>query len=336
MIQELFDQYQITVSELAPFGPYKSFWIRNKVYILVPVGKFQEEELVEMKKLSDYMTEQGDLSVASFVPTIHGYYVSEIANQNYCLLKTMRQMDRQIPDLSEGKELAAFHERSKLFPEEIIELNRIGEWKGLWEKRLDQLEKFWQGKAGTHPADPFERLFIESFPYYLGVTENAIQYVVDTELDDDPKLTDAASICQQRFTSQTWQKTKRIKIPMEWVYDHPTRDLAEWIRHTYMEEQDGAEKRILQFLTDYESISPLSSFGWRMLFARLLCPLQYFETIEGYYLTNKEEVRSMYYENLQQMVERSSEFESFLSGFYKMVHLPVQKLGIREIDWLQR
>jgi hypothetical protein len=36
------------------------------------------------------------------------------------------------------------------------------------------------------------------------------------------------------------------------------------------------------------------------------------------------------------MVERSSEFESFLSGFYKMVHLPIQKLGIREIDWLQR
>ena len=47
----------------------------------------EEEVLVEMKKLSDYMNQQGDITVATFVPTIHGYYVSEIEEQNYCLLK---------------------------------------------------------------------------------------------------------------------------------------------------------------------------------------------------------------------------------------------------------
>ena len=86
-------------------------------------------------------------------------------------------------------------------------------------KRLDQLEKFWQSQVMNHPTDVFDRLFIESFPYYLGVAENAIQYVVDTEMDDTPQLTDAATICQERFTPLLWHQTKRLKLPFDWVYD---------------------------------------------------------------------------------------------------------------------
>ncbi len=66
----------------------------------------------------------------------------------------------------------------------------------------------------NHPTDVFDQLFIESFPYYLGVAENAIQYVVDTEMDDTPQLTDAATICQERFTPLLWHQTKRLKLPL--------------------------------------------------------------------------------------------------------------------------
>ena len=135
------------------------------------------------------MNQQGDITVATFVPTIHGYYVSEIEEQNYCLLKGMRALERHATSL--GSELSIFHKRGAFFPEEIEQLSRIGEWKALWEKRLDQLEKFWQSQVMNHPTDVFDQLFIESFPYYLGVAENAIQYVVDTEMDDTPQLTDA-------------------------------------------------------------------------------------------------------------------------------------------------
>lgn len=92
----------------------------------------EEEVLVEMKKLSDYMNQQGDITVATFVPTIHGYYVSEIEEQNYCLLKGMRTLERHAMSL--GSELSIFHKRGAFFPEEIEQLSRIGEWKALWEK----------------------------------------------------------------------------------------------------------------------------------------------------------------------------------------------------------
>ena len=104
-------------------------------------------------------------------------------------------------------------------------------------KRLDRLEKFWQSQVMNHPTDVFDQLFIESFPYYLGVAENAIQYVVDTEMDDTPQLTDAATICQERFTPLLWHQTKRLKLPFDWVYDHPTRDIAELIRYMMIEKE---------------------------------------------------------------------------------------------------
>ncbi|MFD3448802.1 spore coat putative kinase YutH [Microbacteriaceae bacterium 4G12] len=335
MMQEIWEHYQIQVNQLSMLGSYKSFWVRNKVYILVPVGSLQEEELVEMKLLSDYMVTQGDPTVAAFVPTVQGYYVSEIQNTKYCMLKGSRQAERQLQAVSAGKELAMFHMRGKFYPDEITELNRIGEWKSLWEKRLDQLEKFWQSKVANHPTTPFEQMFIDSFPYYLGLAENAIQYVVDTELDDEPQLTDAATICQQRFTPLTWSQTKRVKIPTEWIYDHPSRDLAEWIRNMHAEGGDKMEENIMQFLYEYESNSPLSSFGWRLLFARLLFPLHYFETVEGYFLTGNEDIKQSYQDQLETIISEAKNFERFLGGFFQMIRLPVQKLGIRGIDWMQ-
>lgn len=334
MIQELFDYYQLQVNELVTLGNYQSFWIRNKVYILAEVGSFKEEELVEMKKLSDFMAQQGDLSVVTFVPNMQGYYVSEIQNVQYSLLKGTRLAERQ--QLPDGKELSQLHQRGRVYPGEVEQLNRIGKWKALWEKRLDQLEKFWQGKLYSHPTTPFETLFIDSFPYYLGLAENAIQYVVDTEIDDEPKHFDAATICQERFTSQTWPSTKRLKIPTEWVYDHGTRDIAEWIRYVLWEEGENVEGNILQFLQDYESVQPLTSFGWRLLYGRLLFPLPYFEAVEGYYLAGTEEIRSIYADQLETIVENSNRIEAFLRNFYEMVRIPTEKLGIREIDWLSK
>ncbi|UOY90980.1 spore coat protein YutH [Ectobacillus sp. JY-23] len=328
MKELLYEQYGIRPSELSMLGPYQSFWVRNKVYILIPIGKRKEEELIEMKQLSDFMTEQGDVSVATFVPTVQGYYVSEMKEVNYCLLRAVRQTERS---MNEGRELGMFHLRGRLYPGEISELSRIGEWRELWEKRLDQLEKFWYGRLTNHPTTSFEKLFIDSFPYYLGLAENAIQYVVDTELDAEPQVADAATICQQRFTDRLWHQTNRVKVPIDWVFDHPSRDLAEWVRHMY-EEGEHAEEKIMTFLGEYEAVAPLSAFGWRLLFARLLFPLQYFETIEGYYLSGGGD-QPFYQDRIGRILERTNESERFLANFYQSIRLPTETLGIPKLDW---
>ncbi len=57
------------------------------------------------------------------------------------------------------------------------------------------------------PNQEMEKRFLETFPYYLGLTENAIQYLVDTEIDDLPRSVDAATICHHRFRAKNMGKT---------------------------------------------------------------------------------------------------------------------------------
>jgi spore coat protein YutH len=332
IIQDLFHHYQIQPAELLPVQSYYMFWQRNRVYFLVPIGNLKEDDLQEMKKLSDFMKTIGDQSVATFVQNVQGYYVSKIAGSNYSLFKSYRQNERSD---NFGEELAVFHLRGKKYSEELKRLNRIGQWKNLWEKRLEQLERFWQNKVNSHPENFFEQIFIESFPYYLGMTENAIQYVADTELDDTPQIVDSATICHQKMAERKMREIHFSKIPTEWIYDHPSRDLAEWVRDEYLENSENYQKKILSFLYGYEKKSPLSTFAWRLLYARLLFPVHYFETIEGYYLSKSDAERKRYERKLVNYLENTNEFESFLGGFYELIGLPTAKLGIREINWLK-
>ena len=61
------------------------------------------------------------------------------------------------------------------------------------------MEKVWNNMLYQQPESEFDRMFMESFPYYMAMTENAIQYLVDTELDDEPKSIDYGTVCHIIF-----------------------------------------------------------------------------------------------------------------------------------------
>lgn len=331
LIRAIYDYYGLHAGELHPFGKYQSFWLRNKIYVLVPVRDLKEDELVEIKKLTDYYQQQGDTSVGEFVENMYGYYVSKINGKDCVLLKYNRVTPREV--VSMGQELAQFHYNGKYYQEKIEHINRIGQWKELWGNRLEQLEKFWKQKVMSHPEGGFDRLFVDSFPYYLGLTENAIQYIVDTELDDEPKAFDAGTVCFSHFTRNQWENEYRVKMPIEWVYDHPSRDIAEYIRYEFFSRDERREEEVMSFLNEYEKVVPLSSFAWRLVYGRLLFPLSYFEAVEGYYISS-ESTRNSYEKDLQKCLALLPEYESFLRNFYSLIRLPTRKVGIREIEWL--
>lgn len=332
MKDEIYQQYGIQPREIMSVGNYEGFWIRNKIYIVLPVNKMEEEQLKEIKSLSDFMISMGDTSVADFVPTTGGYYVSELRNTQSILIKCNRRGTRE--QESEGVSLSLFHGRGKQYPEEIKYLNQIGKWKKMWEQRLEQLEKFWQSKVMNRPHDEFDTLFIESFPYYLGITENAIQYLVDTELEDEPASFDGATICHRKYYSKYMRNHQRIRIPFDWIYDHPSRDLAEWIRNNWFLDQTNVEESTLKFLRDYEQTMPLSTFAWRLLYSRLLFPLHYFELVEGYYQSKDKHTRNEQLKTLENMLDNIEEYQYFLKEFYGMIRLPVDQLMIRQLEWL--
>ncbi|MFP3360225.1 hypothetical protein R0K17_23205, partial [Planococcus sp. SIMBA_143] len=65
----------------------------------------------------------------------------------------------------------------------------------------------------------------------------------------------------------------------DFVFDHPVRDLAEYTRGMLL--SDAPSEEIVQFLHDYQSERPLSIFSWRLLYARLLYPVHFFDHVDS-------------------------------------------------------
>lgn len=323
------EQYGIKVPEISKMNGCDAFQIHQTSFLIKRVNHIQDEELYEMYQMSQFLQEKGETYIGTIVLTKNNNIFFEKEKEKYILLRCPTAKER-IP-IQLGRDLAKFHQKARNFPYELSNTLRIGQWKYLWEKRLDQLEGFWRGKVQSHPLNLFEKKFIESFPYYLGLAENAIQYLVDTELDDEPQAIDAGTICHQRFHAHTWRNDLYIKMPTDWVFDHCGRDIAEYLRYLFFDQTKDSSH--YKFIDEYERTTPLSSFAWRLIYSRLLFPIHYFECIEEYYLS-PENMRAEHEKKLTHLLEESTKYEHFLKGYFGMLSMRTKKIFLPKIHWL--
>lgn len=309
--------------------PFK--W-NHYLFTIKKITGITEAELIERQQIANHLYESGDSRISLFMPTIDGVMVAEWEAERYCLLVNHEYSG--MAERNHGYELADFHYRGKFITEPIVKINRTGLWKILWERRLKQVEKVWNERMSQLPESDFERSFLESFPYFMGLTENAIQYLTDTEIDDKPQLVDGGTVCHERFTVKTWGKNDVVKDPFDWVFDHRSRDLAEWIRSSYFLNTENMVQELYPFLAGYNALDPLSSFAWRLLYARLIFPLPYFECVENYYLATsireKKQEEALFHELLGQ----TDTYEQLLKYFFEMAQVPTDQLQIPSLDWL--
>lgn len=311
---------------------YRAFKQERSLYLIMNVTGKKEQEIREFEKISDQLRTFGDKEVPQFLPTKDGAPSCEWEGNYYSLLQY--QEPKSLNPKKIGRKLAHFHYRGRYMPFQVKLINRIGQWKQLWEQRLDQMEGFWNNKLNQGPENEFEKMFLDSFPYYMGLAENSIQYLTDSELDSRPSEMDNGTVCHERFSRVTWGRKQLIKNPYEWVFDHASRDLAEWVRARYFYNSQTYQPDIRHFFNDYQQVNRLSPFSWRLLYARLLFPLHYFECIENYYITNSEQQKLALEDQLLKYLKQSSENERFLGGFYQIVEAPVRAYKLPTINWL--
>ncbi|CAG9621062.1 spore coat putative kinase YutH [Sutcliffiella rhizosphaerae] len=335
MKQFIYENYDLRVERKQKVRHYEAFWSNRVLYIIVPVGHLEEEEIKELQQVSDYMirTHQ-DIYVCSFVKNKNDSYITEIEGKKVAIFRMPYDYSSRM--LVIGKDLATFHNHARSYPAKVTSINRIGQWKNLWVTRIDQMENFFREKVRSNPVDSFDSQFVESFPYYLGLTENAIQYLVDTELDDSPMMNDAATLCHHRFTNLTWQQGNWMKLPVDWIFDHACRDISEWIRSECRKGNEMNPTKIQTFLQDYERIAPLSSFSWRLLYARLIFPIHYFECVEDYYTSGPGTDKKWHEDRLRGILKSSSINEQFLGNFYDLAAVPAKTYGIPTLDWASK
>ncbi|MGG2953578.1 spore coat putative kinase YutH [Geobacillus stearothermophilus] len=326
----VYEQYDMRVGRMEQRGASTVVWHKQERFLIVPADGRSEAELEERQQMSRYLRAKGVDGVGELVKTKHGTYIAPCQGQPFVLLRAPLPAARL---RSLGRELALMHEYGRSCPLPITSCRRIGQWRELWAKRIDQMEAFWSSKLASGPSSLFDRLFIESFPYYLGLAENAVQYVADTEIDEEPGRIDYAAFCHERLPEAKWVGGGEAKLPTDWVYDHCARDLAEWVRHLYEKSGLGCQRAVRQFFQEYEHAAPLSPFAWRLVYARLLFPLSYFECVEAYYIAVDESERTRREGELRRLLDRSHEYERFLAAFAKIAGIS-NRIRLPAVEWL--
>ncbi|WP_017756304.1 spore coat putative kinase YutH [Calidifontibacillus oryziterrae] len=340
--RDLYEQYRFHRPYFINYKGFQAFEENGDLYIIVPIPHVSEAELLEIKQMSDYLRFQKTERIAEFVPTTTEELIATVNGEQVVLFKiaqvhntrsNIHRNKRNKVYTSEGEALATFHQKGRFIPYPPKTLSRVGQWRQLWGQRLDQLESWWGKQIQNRPKNRFEKIFFETFPYYLGLTENAIQYIADCEWDDHRKESQFGTICYVKYTPQLNQDS--YLLPIEFVFDHPTRDVAEGIRYLSMQ-QRSQEQEISKFLKDYEKVTPLTFINIRQIYGRLLFPLPYFELIEKYYSAETDSIKERCATQFYEFINHAEDQESFLRDFYKTIELPVKKLQLPKLDWLYR
>ncbi|WAA09952.1 spore coat putative kinase YutH [Fervidibacillus albus] len=324
-------QYGLNVEKAFSLSGYKGFQDGRNMYVLIPVSESQQGEIVERFYMVHHMHLMKERDVPFFQPTKNNHYIGHSEEKYFVLLK-MNHSGIKTDD-PVGVKLARFHLRGMSYPYPVQHLNRLGKWKDLWVIRQQEMENLWQRLLKQKPTSPFEHMFVESYSYYSGFIENAIQYFVDTSIDERPERYDRGTITHERFTYDTWFATIHWKNPFLWVFDHPSRDLAEWVRQLFFNELQLREN-VRTFFMNYQSVTPLSSFSWRLILSRLLFPVHFIECVELYYSTNSEAVKTMMEKRLERLLAKTGEYERFLFNLFELANHQLKSTEIPVLDWL--
>lgn len=278
---------------------------------------------MEQATLAYYLVENGYPQTAFPIPNLNGEWITTIEKHNYIVVK-VKSLQNDIL-ISHGEMLANFHQRNMAYNYEPQYVSSYGQWKQLWIDKLTFFEKHITDLATKKP-NSFFRLLMDVLPYMIGISENAIQYMQESEFENRYDEADQGTIAFHRYQDQLLTS---IIWPDDLVYDHISRDLAEYIRHQFIANNDL--ENILNFLNDYESILPVTVFSWRLLYARLLYPIHLYDFIAE--ILRAEEFDQAK-ETFEDLIESQMKYEKKLKKLFSDVMTTNKTLQIPTVHWL--
>lgn len=187
-------------------------------------------------------------------------------------------------------------------------------WISAWMERIDYIENI------LKHMETKTRNLLPIFYYFLGLGENAIQYVLHTVEDIRPEKQDKMCIAHHRISAK--DSVSSLYFPLSLVIDHPARDIAEYLKSLFIE-NDYDMNEIEEYI---ESLN-FSTYGFSLLFGRMLYPSFFFDLWDDIYLGRKQK------KELLLLGERKEEYRIFLKEIYYLIR---KKTPIEEIRWITR
>lgn len=316
--------YQIDVVDRKVVDGRQGFLDDKYVYFITSAD---DKEAIHMEQatLAYHIVETGFEQVALPIPNINGQWITEHEGKRYMVLRyafTPREVTS-----SHGQLLANFHRVNQSYQFDPPNVSSYGRWKALWIEKLTLFEQYISEQAKNDTS--YFRLLMDLLPYLIGISENAIQYMQESERETRFNDSDQGTITFGRYDHQ-------LLKPIIWVddlvYDHPARDISECIRKKLLQDDShrGVDESV-HFMKEYESVHSLSMLSWRLLYARLVFPIHLFDSIERAFIT---EDFDLHHRELIRLVDKQTMYEQQLTQFFKDTELLRDGFQLPMIEWL--
>lgn len=297
--------YNIDVENLEENDGKYHFKFQNRDYFFVFYNR-NLEELDDIISCVVSMKEKG-IQVNDIILNINGAFLTKVNEYNYILMAVANpEEEYDIFDIANiASKLQLNNKNSRLYR---------NNWGSLWMQKIDYFEYQIRELALD------KSVVKDSFSYYVGLAENAISYVNNTNFKY--RAFNAPIVLSHRRVFYPNYKLNFLN-PLSFIFDLEVRDVAEYLKAMFFVSE--SEEDVLEDLKCYLKIKNLSIYEASMLYARLLYPSYYFDIYEE--VMNKERNE----EDLVSIIKKSSAYEIFL----KEAYLEITKYApIEKIDWL--
>lgn len=298
--------YNIDIDDLKEQDGKYFFKYQNQDFFFVYFNR-NIEELNDILICVNNMKEKG-IDVHNIIINRNGQYLTKINNFDYILMSVNNYNEEyDIFDMINiANKLTLNYNTSKLYR---------NNWSNLWTQKMDYFE-YQIRELGINKT-----VIKDSFSYYLGLAENAISYVNNTNLKYNALNNAKITLAHRRIFYPNYKLN--FLNPLAFIFDLEVRDIGEYLKAMFFSEDNTEE--VIEELGYYLQIKKLTIYEYHMLYARLLYPSYYFDLYEN--IMNNDESE----EKLVNIIKKNKEYELFLKNAY----LEISKYApIEKIDWL--
>lgn len=296
--------YGLDIESIEELDGKYHFKIENQDYFFVFYNR-GIEELEDIINVSNEMVKKG-INVHKILVNRNNSFLTKVGEYNYILFV--------VSNLNEEYDI---FDMVKISGKLVLNNNKSNlyrnNWGTLWSEKIDYFE--YQVRELSIEKDVVKN----SFSYYVGMAENAISYVNNTNMKYGGDV--YRIVLSHRRVFYPNYKLNYLN-PLSFVFDLEVRDIAEYLKAMFFQKDISF---CLDELSSYLKIRHLSLYEYQMLYARLLYPTYYFDVYEGVMNKNGDE------EQLVNIIKKCDSYEEFL----KKAYLEISKYAkIDKVEWI--
>lgn len=292
--------YNIRIDEIHNKDDYYFFVLNKNHYIFKPF--FDDiDKILDIYKLNRLLSERTNID--NIILNRYGNPITKVNNSFYVLILSNNRNNFTLADISNMANVSDINNQ----PLDKLERNN---WEILWANKIDYFEMQVHENAKKYP------LIRESFDYFIGLSENAISYLVNTKREVSPTIYDMKVISHNSLNNSLYD-------PSNIILDHKARDVAEYIKMSFF----NNNLNIFKELEEYFHYNYYSIYGIRVLFARILYPSFYFDLYDGIISGKNDE------KQLNMIIDKINDYEIYLYNVYLFLK---RFYDIPMVDWLKK